>query len=114
MHAENQGQEVERVDLANFQAFKNFFKLINSFSFRKRGREGEREGEKHQCVVASHMPHTGDLAHNPGMCPDWELNQQPFALWADAQSTEPHKPGQFSSFDPVTLSPRYTSALYKN
>ena len=22
---------------------------------------GEREGEKHQCVVASHMPPTGDL-----------------------------------------------------
>ena len=37
--------------------------------------EGEREGEKHQCVVASHMPRTGDLACNSGMCPDWELNQ---------------------------------------
>ena len=24
--------------------------------FRQRGREGEREGEKHQCVVACHMP----------------------------------------------------------
>ena len=40
-----------------------------------RGREGEREGEKHQCVVASHVPPTGDLAQNPGMCPDWESNQ---------------------------------------
>ena len=40
--------------------------------------EGEREGEKHQCVVASHMPTTGDLACNPGMCPDWESNQRPF------------------------------------
>ena len=39
------------------------------------GREGEREGEKHQCVVASHVPPTGDLACNPGMCPDWESNQ---------------------------------------
>ena len=44
------------------------------------GREGEIEGEKHQCVVASHVrpppnpPWTGDLACNPGMCPDWELN----------------------------------------
>ena len=80
------------------------------FIFRRR----EREGEKHQCVVDSRTPPTGDLARDPGMCPDWELNQQPFALWADAQSTEPHKPGQFSSFDPVTLCPRYTSALYKN
>ena len=34
------------------------------------GREGEREGEKHQCVAASCMPHTGDLAHNPSMCPE--------------------------------------------
>ena len=25
------------------------------FIFRQRGREGEREGEKHQCVVASHV-----------------------------------------------------------
>ena len=47
------------------------------FIFRERGREEER-GEKHQCLVASHTPPTGDLAHNPGMCPDWESNQQPF------------------------------------
>ena len=33
------------------------------------------QGEKHQCVVASYMPPTGDLACNPGMCPDWESNQ---------------------------------------
>ena len=39
------------------------------------GREGEGEGEKHQCVVASHVPLTGCLACNPGMCPDWETNQ---------------------------------------
>ena len=38
----------------------------------ERGREGEREGEKHQCVVASCAPPTGDLAHDPGMCPDRE------------------------------------------
>ena len=36
--------------------------------FRERGKEGEREGEEHQCVVASHAPPTGDLAHNPGIC----------------------------------------------
>ena len=36
---------------------------------------GEREGEKHQCVVASPVAPTGDLARNPGMCPDWESNQ---------------------------------------
>ena len=44
--------------------------------FRERVREGEREEEKHQWGgVASHMPPTGDLACNPGMCPDWESNQ---------------------------------------
>ena len=42
--------------------------------FRERGREGETEGEKYQCAVASHVHPTGDLALNPGMCPDWELN----------------------------------------
>ena len=35
-----------------------------------------------------------NLAHNPGMCPDWELNQQPFGSQASAQSTEPHQPRQ--------------------
>ena len=30
----------------------------------EKGREGEREGEKHQSVVASCVLPTGDLAHN--------------------------------------------------
>ena len=46
--------------------------------FLEKGRKREREGEKHQCVVASHTAPTGDLAHSPGMCPDWELNWRPF------------------------------------
>ena len=45
-------------------------KVFYLFIFRER----RREGEKHQCVVASHIT-TGDLGHNPGMCPDWELNR---------------------------------------
>ena len=53
--------------------------------------EGKR-GENHPCVVASHVPLTGDLTHNPGMCPNWESNQQPFGLQASIQSTEPHQP----------------------
>ena len=44
-------------------------------------------------MVASHMPPTGDLARNSGMCPDQELNQRPFSLQADIQSTEAHQPG---------------------
>ena len=53
--------------------------------------EGEREGEKHGSV-ASRKPQTRGLTHNPGMCPDWELNQQPFGSQANAQSTGPHQP----------------------
>ena len=44
-------------------------------------------------MVASRVPPIGDLAHNPGMCPDWESNQQTFGLQTGAQSTEPHHPG---------------------
>ena len=36
------------------------------------GGEGEREGKKHQRVVASHVSPTGGLACNPHMCLDWE------------------------------------------
>ena len=49
---------------------KKLFKRFYVFIFRERGREGEREGEKHQCMVASQVPPTGDMAHNKGMCPD--------------------------------------------
>ena len=38
----------------------NFLILFFKFLFRER--EGKREGEKHQCVVASCMPPAGDLA----------------------------------------------------
>ena len=61
--------------------------------------EGEREGEKHQCVrdtligSLSHVPNWG-LGCNPGMHPDCESNQQLFGLQTGAQSTEPHQPGQ--------------------
>ena len=54
--------------------------------------------EKQQCVGASCASPTGDLACNPGMCPDWELNQQPFGSQASAQSSEPHQPGLLWSF----------------
>ena len=56
------------------------------------GKEGEKEGEKHQCVVASCTPPTGDLVHNPDMYPDWESNWWPFGLQAGTQSTEPYQP----------------------
>ena len=58
----------------NFYFF--VFYLFYLFIFRERGMEGEREGEKHQCVVASHMPPPGTWpTTQAGMCPDWEWNQ---------------------------------------
>ena len=76
--------------------FTKFLKNILLIYFLERGREWKREGEKHQCVVASHATPTGDLAHNPGMYPDWESNWWPFGLQVATQSTEPHQPGLFT------------------
>ena len=36
-----------------------FFLRFYVFIFRERGKEGEREGEKHQCVVAYQAPPPG-------------------------------------------------------
>ena len=39
----------------------SYYLKILFIYFRQRGRKGEREGEKYQCVVASCAPPTGDL-----------------------------------------------------
>ena len=44
------------------------------------------------------MSPTGNLAHNPGMFPDWESNHPPFGSQAGTQSTEPCQPGPESQF----------------
>ena len=72
--------------------YTSFLKRFYLFIFRE-GEGRETEGEKQQCVVASQAPPTGDLARNPGMCPDWESNLRTFGLQAGTQSTEPHQPG---------------------
>ena len=54
--------------------FKDFMYL-----FLERGVEEEREGEKHQCAVASHSPLTGVQACNLDMCP--RLGIEPAKLW---------------------------------
>ena len=69
-------------------------KMLFIYLFRERG----KEGEKHQCVVASRAPPTGDLACHPGMCPGWESNQRPFGSQAGTQFTEPHQPGPIFVF----------------
>ena len=75
--------------------------------------KGNKEGEKQcvgqkQCVgekphIASRVHPTGDLACNLGMCPNWELNWQPFGSQAGAQSSEPHQPGLAIYFVFVSL-----------
>ena len=68
------------------------FKKI--FLERGEGREKERERnismQEIHLLVASHAPPNGDLACNPGMCPDWESNQRPFGLQDDMQPTDSH------------------------
>ena len=66
--------------------------LFNLFIFREKG-ERKRGREMLMWVGASHAPPKGDLAHNPGMYPDWESNQRPVGCQASDQSTKPHKPG---------------------
>ena len=59
-------RSTENIAFIFYFYFLKFYLLI----FRERGREEEREGEKHQCVVVSHTAPTGGLARSPGMCPD--------------------------------------------
>ena len=68
------------------------FKIL--FISRERGKEGERERNINVWLPLE-RPQLGTwhLAHNPGMCPDWELNRQAFGSESRAQSTEPHQPG---------------------
>ena len=56
-----------------------FLKRVFICLFLETGREGEREGKKHQCVVASCMPPTGDMALYPGMC--LRLGIEQVTLW---------------------------------
>ena len=61
----------------SFFLFKKSLYFFNDFIYlflERGGREGEKGGENYQRVVASCALHTGDLARNPGMCPDWDLN----------------------------------------
>ena len=54
-------------------------KILNVLLERGEGRKKERERnidvQEIHLSFASHTPQTGDLAHNPGLCADWELNQ---------------------------------------
>ena len=78
------------ISLSNFNFLKIFYLFIYLFIV---GGGRKRERNSNQYVVASCVPPPGNLAWNPGMCPDWESNQRPFGLQAGAQSTELHQPG---------------------
>ena len=79
--------------------FIDYFKKDFIYLFLKRGEGREKERERNINVwLPLERPLTGDLAHNPGMCPDWESIQQPFGLQAGTQSTEPHQPGLIRIF----------------
>ena len=59
------------------------------YSFLERGGGRKKEGEKHW----------QGIGRNPGMCPDWELNWQPFVLGQeDVHPTEPQRSGQYLLF----------------
>ena len=99
-HGNNKLQEIwfEKI-ISNNKATVLYIYFI-LFYFLERGERKEKERERNISVrekhesVASHTPPAGDMAHNPGMCPDWESNPQPSDLQASTQCTEPHQPGQ--------------------
>ena len=91
MHEESQSVSLETLEV--------IIRLLKFFIyyFRERGRKGEREGNISVWLPLA-CPPTGNLDYNPGMCPDWELNQRPFGLQAGTQSTESHQPGLIRLF----------------
>ena len=73
------------------------FLIFYLFIYLEKGEGREKEREKNFYVREKQLPlscpPTGDLAGHPGMCPDPELNQQPFAFRDDTQPPEPHQSG---------------------
>ena len=66
-----------------------FLKILFIY-FQAEGKVGRKRGRERSMCGCFLL-----LACNPGMCPDWESNQQPFASQASTQSTEPHQPGLY-------------------
>ena len=75
--------------------FCSFVLFLRFYLFLERGEGREKESMYKRYIdwLPLTRPPTGDLVHNPGMCPDWESNQRRFGLKASTQSTEPHQPG---------------------
>ena len=60
-----------------------YFLLILQKGGGRREKETESEGNINWLPLI--LAPTWDQTHNPGMCPNWELKQQPFTLQDDAQ-----------------------------
>ena len=81
-------------------SFQNLFLKDFIYLFLDRGEGREKETSMCGCLSWS----TGDLDCNPGMCPDWDSNWQPFGLQAGTQSIEPHQPGLFPELKKIFFS----------
>ena len=77
-----------------------YFSFLKIYLCLERGKSRERN--INQYVVAScarPLPEGwGELACDPGIGSDLELNQRPFGLQARAQTTELHQPGLFQFY----------------
>ena len=67
--------------------FKDFYLFLE----RGEGKEKERERNINVWLPLTRPP-TGDLARNPGMCPDWESNWQAFGSQAQAHPLSYNQP----------------------
>ena len=75
-----------------------FFLKILFIYFQKERKGGRKRGrETSMCGCLLSASYWG-LACNPGMCANWESNQQPFGLQAGTQSAEWHQPGHMILF----------------
>ena len=83
MWQSREGRFAKRVELS---FLKNLHLRICLLILRDRGRERERERywcERETPTVASGICPTKDQPHDPGLCPDWEMNPKPFGLWVN-------------------------------
>ena len=71
--------------------FKGYFLKKDFIYFQRNGEGGRKRGREMSIGCLSHAPNWGDLARNPGMCPDQESNQGPSGLQARTQCTEPRQ-----------------------
>ena len=86
---------------SGFVCVRGFKDCIYLFLERREGREKERERQINVWLPLMCLP-TGNLACQPGMCPDWDSNQQTFGSKAGTQLTEPHQPGLCYFFQVTT------------